>query len=300
MERIPPLTRGPLFLFFRRYFFLLRNWLLLLRDDGFFFLHHHRLFFLRRRFWLRLRQHRVHFVVLRVNPHALCTGRNGRILKGYLDLLERVPRIGFLGWIENELVFQEAVLVEFLAAFQKLAAPQRWRARHSLDVNGKGSALHHRGHGIYPRDDFRTLCSAKAHFGRQKNRQRNEKREQSCFHGNRHWPLIARTHTGARRQEKGGWGRNRTADTWIFSPLLYQLSYPAAIACRSYARKLNEARMLTKAENAQRSTPNAQRSTPNAQCRRIKTCAPVPRRGSIDAGNPRAVSRSRRIARDAV
>ena len=26
----------------------------------------------------------------------------------------------------------------------------------------------------------------------------------------------------------GGWGRNRTADTRIFSPLLYQLSYPAA------------------------------------------------------------------------
>ena len=26
-----------------------------------------------------------------------------------------------------------------------------------------------------------------------------------------------------------GWGRNRTADTWIFSPLLCQLSYPAAI-----------------------------------------------------------------------
>jgi hypothetical protein len=27
--------------------------------------------------------------------------------------------------------------------------------------------------------------------------------------------------------EFGGWGRNRTADTRIFSPLLYQLSYPA-------------------------------------------------------------------------
>ena len=26
----------------------------------------------------------------------------------------------------------------------------------------------------------------------------------------------------------GGWGRNRTADTRIFSPLLYQLSYPAS------------------------------------------------------------------------
>src|SRR2546423_82513 len=28
--------------------------------------------------------------------------------------------------------------------------------------------------------------------------------------------------------EKRGWGRNRTGDTRIFSPLLYQLSYPAA------------------------------------------------------------------------
>ena len=26
---------------------------------------------------------------------------------------------------------------------------------------------------------------------------------------------------------ENGWGRNRTADTWIFSPLLCQLSYPA-------------------------------------------------------------------------
>ena len=26
----------------------------------------------------------------------------------------------------------------------------------------------------------------------------------------------------------GGWGRNRTADTRIFSPLLYRLSYPAS------------------------------------------------------------------------
>ncbi len=27
-----------------------------------------------------------------------------------------------------------------------------------------------------------------------------------------------------------GWGRNRTADTWIFSPLLCRLSYPAVMA----------------------------------------------------------------------
>ena len=40
------------------------------------------------------------------------------------------------------------------------------------------------------------------------------------------------------RFQRYGWGRNRTADTWIFSPLLCQLSYPAvrsAIACESRA-----------------------------------------------------------------
>ena len=31
---------------------------------------------------------------------------------------------------------------------------------------------------------------------------------------------------------KTGWGRNRTADTWIFSPLLCQLSYPAVMAMK--------------------------------------------------------------------
>src|SRR5438552_7261510 len=38
--------------------------------------------------------------------------------------------------------------------------------------------------------------------------------------------------------QRCGWGRNRTADTWIFSPLLCQLSYPAVrltIACESRA-----------------------------------------------------------------
>ena len=29
-------------------------------------------------------------------------------------------------------------------------------------------------------------------------------------------------------KEGGGWGRDRTADTAIFSRMLYQLSYPAA------------------------------------------------------------------------
>ena len=35
--------------------------------------------------------------------------------------------------------------------------------------------------------------------------------------------VKVRTHSSPR----GGWGRNRTADTRIFSPLLYRLSYPA-------------------------------------------------------------------------
>ena len=34
-------------------------------------------------------------------------------------------------------------------------------------------------------------------------------------------------------RELNGQGRNRTGDTWIFSPLLYQLSYlPAVLAGR--------------------------------------------------------------------
>ena len=36
---------------------------------------------------------------------------------------------------------------------------------------------------------------------------------------------------------KNGWGRNRTADTWIFSPLLCQLSYPAVIDVVSSSRR---------------------------------------------------------------
>ena len=48
--------------------------------------------------------------------------------------------------------------------------------------------------------------------------------------------MTARTATDAglavqagylQRIEGGGWGENRTPDTRIFSPLLYQLSYPA-------------------------------------------------------------------------
>lgn len=31
------------------------------------------------------------------------------------------------------------------------------------------------------------------------------------------------------REESGAWGRNRTSDTRIFNPLLYQLSYPGIV-----------------------------------------------------------------------
>ena len=31
------------------------------------------------------------------------------------------------------------------------------------------------------------------------------------------------------RKVSGGWSRNRTGDTRIFSPLLYRLSYPASL-----------------------------------------------------------------------
>ena len=36
-------------------------------------------------------------------------------------------------------------------------------------------------------------------------------------------------------QEGGGQGQNRTADTRIFSPLLYQLSYLALGKCADYS-----------------------------------------------------------------
>ena len=37
---------------------------------------------------------------------------------------------------------------------------------------------------------------------------------------------------------RGGWRRTRTADTRIFSPLLYQLSYPAACGTRPRGRRI--------------------------------------------------------------
>ena len=51
------------------------------------------------------------------------------------------------------------------------------------------------------------------------------------------YPAIRTNCQSAPHEGCGGWGRNRTADTRIFNPLLYQLSYPAAQIRRPlYAR----------------------------------------------------------------
>src|SRR5439155_334975 len=41
------------------------------------------------------------------------------------------------------------------------------------------------------------------------------------------FPLEPCIYAASGSIREGGWGRNRTGDTRIFSPLLYQLSYPA-------------------------------------------------------------------------
>src|SRR5438094_3834496 len=46
------------------------------------------------------------------------------------------------------------------------------------------------------------------------------------------WPFFCN-----KSRRRDGWGRNRTADTWIFSPLLCQLSYPAVIDVVSSSRR---------------------------------------------------------------
>src|ERR1700730_6940556 len=66
-------------------------------------------------------------------------------------------------------------------------------------------------------------------------------------------PIVLRFLRMARHTSRPihGWGRNRTGDTWIFSPLLCQLSYPAFA---NLGPLCEPRRPLTKAENAQRST----------------------------------------------
>src|SRR6266496_2095888 len=65
---------------------------------------------------------------------------------------------------------------------------------------------------------------------------------------------VSRVKTGS------GWGRNRTADTRIFSPLLCQLSYPAESRCHYCYNE--RGRVLIKAENAQPSTPSCRAIIP--------------------------------------
>ena len=66
-------------------------------------------------------------------------------------------------------------------------------------------------------------------------------------------PIFARVFIG----EMGcGWGRNRTADTWIFSPLLCQLSYPAVNDIVSPSRR----GIFTMQQCGCRATPKAFRA----------------------------------------
>src|SRR5437773_360263 len=65
------------------------------------------------------------------------------------------------------------------------------------------------------------------------------------------WPFFCNKSRG-----RDGWGRNRTADTWIFSPLLCQLSYPAV-----------ELHLVSapREPSFKQKTPNAQHPTLNVQ-----------------------------------
>src|SRR5881227_3200016 len=91
-----------------------------------------------------------------------------------------------------------------------------------------------------------------------------------------------------------GWGRNRTGDTWIFSPLLYQLSYPAFAVCDA---SCEPRRPLTKAENAERSTrlrrSDVARRRRSSRLPRIPVAIPLLYAGG--AGNSLAKFRYRQI-----
>jgi hypothetical protein len=84
-----------------------------------------------------------------------------------------------------------------------------------------------------------------------------------------------------------GWGRNRTADTWIFSPLLCQLSYPAVVnvGLASMSRR----GVFIKAENPPSSnygTAGAQHSTSNSDVEiRIRAAILRPCAGDADNGS---------------
>src|SRR4249920_3535059 len=69
----------------------------------------------------------------------------------------------------------------------------------------------------------------------------------------------------------GGQGRNRTTDTRIFSPLLYQLSYLAIDACDGTAREAAPERRVL-----DRCAPGRVKATARAHVRAASGVAPLP------------------------
>ena len=66
-------------------------------------------------------------------------------------------------------------------------------------------------------------------------------------HGRRDFRCDNQRGRGKRRRKGGAQGRNRTADTRIFSPLLYQLSYLGDRQVSEAARKIPQAATLASA-----------------------------------------------------
>src|SRR5215217_3282795 len=62
-------------------------------------------------------------------------------------------------------------------------------------------------------------------------------------------------------QESGGWSRNRTGDTRIFSPLLYQLSYPANLlqAARNVRQHIGRIKSPRRLPHGAQTVPQAAR-----------------------------------------
>src|SRR4030095_8015086 len=88
-----------------------------------------------------------------------------------------------------------------------------------------------------------------------------------------------------------GWGRNRTADTWIFSPLLCQLSYPA-VANADVASASRGLSLKQKTGSTQRSDFSERlRCAPLKMTVRI--CVAVRQQRARDADNGSAKSRCR-------
>ena len=69
-------------------------------------------------------------------------------------------------------------------------------------------------------------------------RYQDERDGQLTHFGLTRWTkLVGRVYKLLIRRDSGGQGQNRTADTGIFSPLLYQLSYLALININSTLSK---------------------------------------------------------------